>query len=102
MGKADSFSYLGLRHNIKNGLKWTFYVSLLFISYFIILNLTILHNNLDFQIGFNELLNTVLLVGITEEIVFRGFLLKKLMNSFKFWIANAITSLLFVSIYFPI
>lgn len=102
MEKAVPFSYLGLRHNFRNGLKWTFYVSLVFISYFIILNFTILHNNLDFQIGFNELLNTVLLVGITEEIVFRGFLLKKLMNSFKFWIANAITSLLFVSIHFPI
>ena len=48
------------------------------------------------------MLNIILLVGITEEIVFRGFLLKKLMNSFKFWIANTITSVLFVSIHFPI
>jgi len=99
---ANPFSYLGLRHNFRNGLKWTFYVSLLFISYFIILNFTVLHTNIDFRIGFNELLNTILLVGITEEIVFRGFLLKKLMDSFKFWVANTITSVLFVSIHFPI
>ncbi|WP_438824400.1 lysostaphin resistance A-like protein [Bacillus sp. JJ1533] len=44
----------------------------------------------------------MLLVGITEEIVFRGFLLRKLMDSFRFWIANTITSFLFVSIHFPI
>uniref|UniRef100_UPI00403F8EAF CPBP family glutamic-type intramembrane protease n=1 Tax=Niallia sp. XMNu-256 TaxID=3082444 RepID=UPI00403F8EAF len=48
--------------------------------------------------GFNEWLNTILLVGVTEEIVFRGFLLRKLMGSFKFWVANTITSLLFVFI----
>ena len=60
MEKADPFSYLGLRHNFRSGLKWTFCVSLVFISYFIILNFTVLHNNLDFRIGINELLNTVL------------------------------------------
>ncbi|MFB1049799.1 lysostaphin resistance A-like protein [Paraliobacillus sp. JSM ZJ581] len=39
---------------------------------------------------------------MTEEIVFRGFLLRKLMDFYKFWIANIITALLFVSIHFPI
>ncbi|OMC82259.1 hypothetical protein BK128_20625 [Viridibacillus sp. FSL H7-0596] len=100
--KGVPFSYLGLRHNYINGLKWACWVSLVLISYFVILNFTILDNNVDFRIGFNEWLNTILLVGITEEIVFRGFLLRKLMDSFKFWIANTITSLLFVSIHFPI
>ncbi len=102
MEKSDPFSYLGLRHNFRKGLKWTGWVSLVFIFYFVVLNLTVLKNNIDFQIGFNEWLNTILLVGITEEIVFRGFLLRKLMDSFRFWIANTITSLLFVSIHFPI
>lgn len=102
MEKAIPLSYLGLRHNFSNGLKWAGWVSLVFIAYFILLNFTVLHNTIDFRIGFNEVLNTVLLVGITEEIVFRGFLLKKLMDSFKFWTANTITSLLFVSIHFPI
>ncbi|QGS69937.1 CPBP family intramembrane metalloprotease [Oceanobacillus sp. 143] len=69
---------------------------------YVVLNLTILENNIDFQIGFGEWLNTILLVGITEEIVFRGFLLRKLRDSFRFWIANTITALLFVSIHFPI
>ncbi|KOO51050.1 hypothetical protein AMD00_00600 [Viridibacillus arvi] len=102
MEKEVPLSYLGLRQNFRNGLKWTGWASLVFISYFVILNFTILDNNVDFRIGFNEWLNTILLVGITEEIVFRGFLLRKLMDSFKFWIANTITSLLFISIHFPI
>ncbi|MGP4108834.1 lysostaphin resistance A-like protein [Virgibacillus sp. L01] len=100
--KSNPFSYLGLRHNFRKGLKWTGWVSLVLTSYFVIINLIVLKNNIDFQIGFNEWLNTILLVGITEEIVFRGFLLRKLMDSFRFWIANTITALLFVSIHFPI
>jgi membrane protease YdiL (CAAX protease family) len=102
MEKIDPSSYLGLRHNFRKGLKWTGGVSLAFISYFVVLNIIVLENDIDFQIGFEEWLNTILLVGITEEIVFRGFLLRKFMDSYRFWIANTITSLLFVSIHFPI
>ncbi|WP_067730934.1 CPBP family intramembrane glutamic endopeptidase [Oceanobacillus damuensis] len=100
--KSNPFSYLGLDHNFIKGLKWAGWTSLAFISYFVVLNLVVLKNNIDFQIEFNEWLNTILLVGIIEEIVFRGFLLRKLMDSFRFWIANTITALLFVSIHFPI
>ncbi|WP_408057169.1 CPBP family intramembrane glutamic endopeptidase [Ureibacillus acetophenoni] len=70
--------------------------------FYSVINITVLKNDLDFQLDFHEWLNVVLLVGITEEIVFRGYLLRKLMDSYKFWIANTITSLLFVSIHFPI
>ncbi|WP_163582851.1 CPBP family intramembrane glutamic endopeptidase [Gracilibacillus saliphilus] len=101
MEKSNPLSYLRLRHNFKKGLKWVGWLSLVFIFY-LIFNLTVLKNDFDFQMGFNEWLNTILLVGITEEIVFRGFLLRKLMDSYKFWIANTITALLFVSIHFPI
>lgn len=101
MEKSNPNSYLGLRPNFKKSFKWICWVFLVFISY-VILNITVLDNNIDFHIGFDEWLNVFLLVGITEEIVFRGFILKKLMDSFKFWIANTITSFLFVSIHFPI
>ncbi|MCG7344472.1 CPBP family intramembrane metalloprotease [Sporosarcina sp. ACRSL] len=101
MEKNKPFSYLQLRHSFRKGLKWAGWGSLALIFYFVI-NLTVLKNNIDLQIGFNKWLNTILLVGITEEIVFRGFLLRKLMDSFRFWIANTITALLFVSIHFPI
>lgn len=100
--KSEPFSYLGLRFHFRNGLKWAGWVSLVFITFCLVLNIAVLGNNIDFQIGFDEWLNTILLAGITEEIVFRGFLLRKLMDSFSFWKANTITSLLFVSIHFPI
>lgn len=100
--KGNLLSYLGLRHDFKKGLKWAGSVSLVFIFYFVILNLIVLKNKIDFQMSLNEWLNTILLVGIIEEIVFRGFLLRKLMDSYKFWIANIITALLFASIHFPI
>lgn len=100
--KSDPFSYLGLRYNFKKGLKWAGWISIILVTYFILLNLVVLKNDIVFNMSFNEWLNTILLVGITEEIVFRGFLLRKLMESFRFWKANTITSLLFVSIHFPI
>lgn len=102
MEKSNPFTYLGLRHNFRKSLKWTGWVSLAFIFYFVVLYFAVFDQHIDFEIGFDEWLNTILFVGITEEIVFRGFLLRKLMDSFRFWIANTITSLLFVSIHFPI
>ncbi|OMD50203.1 hypothetical protein BSK51_18040 [Paenibacillus odorifer] len=102
MEKRKLFSYLQLHHNFRKSLKWTGWVSLALILFYFVINLIVLNNNIDFQIGFNGWLNTILLVGITEEIVFRGFLLRKLMDSFRFWIANTVTALLFVSIHFPI
>ena len=47
-------------------------------------------------------INTILLAGIAEEIVFRVFLLKKLWTNLSFKIAIIITSLLFVFIHYPI
>lgn len=99
--RSNPFSYLGLRHHVKNVLKWIGWASLVLLFY-LVLNMTILNNKIDFQLEFHEWLNVVLLVGITEEIVFRGFILRKLMDSFRFYIANIITALLFLSIHFPI
>lgn len=97
--KEDFLTYLGLRHL---GMKWIGIGSFLLIAYFFIIHFIVLHRPIDFRLGFDEWLNTVLLVGITEEIVFRGFILKKLMASYKFWLANTMTAFLFLFIHFPI
>ncbi|WP_248484459.1 CPBP family intramembrane glutamic endopeptidase [Tepidibacter aestuarii] len=55
--------------------------------------------NLSF--GLDRWLGGIILVGFTEEIVFRGFLFQKLMEFTSFWKANLITSLLFLIIHFP-
>src|SRR5690625_5479192 len=93
--KDNPLSYLGLRHKFKKGLRWVSWVSLVFILYFF-LNLTVLKNDIDFQMGFSNWLNTILLVGVIEEIVFRGFLLRKLMVIYKFWIVKIILFFFFV------
>ena len=54
----------------------------------------------DFRIS--SLVGAVLFVGITEEVVFRGFFLNVLLKKMKMWYAILLTSLLFLLIHFPI
>ena len=54
----------------------------------------------DFQPA--RLIGAVLLVGITEEIVFRGLLLNALLKKLRLWPAIALNEVLFVLIHFPI
>ena len=46
--------------------------------------------------------NTVVVAGVVEEVLFRGYFLQKLKEWYSFWNANLLVSLLFVSIHFPI
>lgn len=100
MENSNPFSYLGFRNHVKSGLKWAGWIALILLSY-LVLNI-FLNKTITFQLELHEWLNVVLLAGITEETVFRGFMLRKLMDSFRFWKANIITAFLFVSIHFPI
>jgi uncharacterized protein len=52
-------------------------------------------------ITWNSVLGTSVLVGVFEEIPFRGFVLRKLQERFDFWTATAISSLLFVGAHVP-
>lgn len=100
--KRKPFIYLGLRQHFNKGLQWAGWSSVILISFYFLLNFVVLDHPFNLQLSFNTWLNTIILVGFTEEIVFRGFLLKKLNETYHFWLANIITSLLFVSIHFPI
>lgn len=42
-----------------------------------------------------------MLIGIIEEIPYRGFMLRKFAERLNFWLANLITSVLFVAIHLP-
>jgi membrane protease YdiL (CAAX protease family) len=53
------------------------------------------------QIRWNSILGTSLLIGFVEEISYRGFILQKLQQRLNFWVANLISSLLFLGIHFP-
>lgn len=98
----EPLSFLRLRTNMKEGVKWGLWGSLGFFLYFIMLQYVIHGNGINLNFEFDEWFNGFILVGFTEEIVFRGLLLPTLMSSFKFWKANGITSLLFVFIHFPV
>jgi uncharacterized protein len=100
--KKSPLSFLGLKEDFRRGLVWAGWISLLLVSYFIVQNLILTQSEWNFNLGFDKWLNVIILVGITEEIVFRGFLLKKLMQRITFWKANTITAFLFLTIHFPI
>ncbi len=53
------------------------------------------------SVTWNSILSTSLLIGVFEEIPYRGFILQKFEERFGFWIANLLSSLLFLSVHLP-
>ena len=53
------------------------------------------------RVTWNSVLGTSILVGVIEEIPYRGFMLQKFSERVDFWVANLITSLLFLCIHLP-
>lgn len=47
------------------------------------------------------LVRSIILTGFIEELVFRGFILQKLMNLLRFWTAYAINGILFALFHIP-
>jgi membrane protease YdiL (CAAX protease family) len=53
------------------------------------------------HVTWNGILSTSLGIGFFEEIPFRGYVLQKLWTRMNFWLANILTSLIFVSVHLP-
>jgi len=100
--RIDALVYLKLKAPTKNAIKWTILISFIFIIYQIIGTLVVSQ-----QIRFNPFfelhywIKGVLLVGITEEIAFRGFFLQEIAKHIDFKLANILTAILFLLIHFP-
>lgn len=96
---VEPFGYLGLRRHVGRGVAVAAAVTVL----------NLLGSIARFgpphpvaqSITWNSVLGTSLLVGVIEEIPYRGFILQKLAERVDFWLANAITSLLFVAVHVP-
>jgi membrane protease YdiL (CAAX protease family) len=58
------------------------------------------HPNMH-NVTWNSILGTSILVGFVEEVPFRGFILQKVEERCGFWLANLISSLLFLAIHLP-
>jgi membrane protease YdiL (CAAX protease family) len=53
------------------------------------------------RVTWNSVLGTSFLIGLFEEIPYRGFMLRKFSERMNVWLANLLTSLLFLSIHLP-
>jgi len=97
--KIDPLEALKLRNNpFKNILKGIL-ISLIYISLLVLKNMLTGWKPINMNIGVMWV--SVALVGIFEEIPFRGFLLQKLWQKLNFVQANIATTLLFVVIHMP-
>ncbi len=124
--KTSPLSYLKINRNTGNGLLWGALICVVYIGSSLLKGYFSGKLNVNLNLGFDKWFNTVILAGLTEEIVFRGFLLQKIESVFDFyfdkltgkfkflggavrnnkdltvfWAANILTSVLFVIIHFP-
>jgi CAAX amino terminal protease family. len=96
---ADPFEYLKLKQHWKRGV----IVGLVLTGVNLLGSLARLgmpHPSLN-SITWNSVLSTSILIGFFEEVPYRGFILQKLQERFNFWVANLISSLLFLGIHLP-
>jgi uncharacterized protein len=96
--KVNPFDYLKLRQKWKTGLIVGLALSLInFGIFFVQFGVPRLDSS---HVTWNSILSTSIAIGFIEEIPFRGFMLQKLNTMFSnFWIANLITSLLFLLVH---
>lgn len=99
---SSPISYLKMDINVKRGFLWGVVLSLL-LGLCLILEAYIFNGVLfHFSLSFDDYLNTFLMAGLAEEIVFRGLVLQELNKRLAFWKANVITALFFLVIHYPI
>ena len=98
--KLNPISYLKLDNKPLRGIAIGLCLSLIFLLFLIIKNNLYGWKPLNYDIGL--LWISVLLIGILEEVPFRGFILQKLMGKTNFLTANIITTLLFIFMHYPI
>lgn len=96
--------WIGLKEMFATKPKWFKDAPLLLVVFIPILQAFIANGEITIHPDFTptRLIGGVVFVGITEEIVFRGFLLNALLKKMKLWFAIALNEALFVLIHFPI
>ena len=98
--KKSPVTYIRLTLPSKKDWLWITAVLCSLLVYFSLLN-KITGYEIQFALNTDTWVNTFLIVGFTEEIVFRGYILNKFMERWTFWKANVLTAALFVTIHFP-
>lgn len=100
---TNPMNYFHLNFNVKKGLFWGAILSLLYgLLHFSISVFLVHQGTFHFILPLDSYIDGFLVVGITEEMVFRGLILKEINKRMSFWKANFITALLFLFIHYPI
>ena len=96
---VDPLRYLKLTDHVRRGIVVA--VALTLVNFLgTVLRFGLPHPTMD-RVTWNSVLGTSLLIGFIEEIPYRGFILQKLNERVDFWLANLISSLLFLAIHLP-
>ena len=98
--KVNPLEFLKLNTNAKETILKGFVINILFIIALVMKKIIFGGNQINLNIGL--LWASGLLVGVLEEIPFRGFILQKLLSNMSFIQANLLTSVLFVLIHIPL
>ncbi len=99
--RQSPLSYLKLNKKVLKGLFWGLFICSAYIAVSLVRGYVTGGLNVNLSLTLDEWLNTIILAGFTEEIVFRGFILQKIEEFLDFKWANVITSVLFIFIHFP-
>lgn len=94
--KLNTISFLKLNSHISKGLLYGMSLGIIFL----IINIMKVRN-INRHISYSDFINTFLVVGIIEEIAFRGYIMQKLKLYMKAIPSNVVTSLMFMSIHIP-
>jgi membrane protease YdiL (CAAX protease family) len=100
--KTNPLVYLKLNKNILKGILWgaaiggSIFLFNVLASYLMIGK--VLFNG---RISEELWIKAILLVGLSEEVLFRGFILQKVSNIFGFWTGNLVSAFLFLLIHIP-
>ena len=101
----ESDMWISLKEMLKNKVKWWHYISVL-IAFFIynLVSAWISFGKVEIHQNFvpTSLIGMVLFVGVTEEAVFRGWLLNALLKKTEIWHAILLNAFLFILIHYPI
>jgi CAAX protease family protein len=97
--KVDVFEYLPLKEHWKRGIVIGLILSV--VNFFGTAARLGFPNWNAAYVTWNSVLGTSLLVGVFEEVPFRGFILRKLQERFDFWTSTVISSILFVGAHVP-
>jgi len=99
--RQDPLTYLQLRENVRPGILYGLLAGGLLAVYLVGQRLVVGFHGVNLGFAWSQWIGGVILVGVTEEVVFRGFILQRLLTMTRFRWANLITSGLFLLIHFP-